>query len=126
MRGISLFARLSVVLVATCTSWLLTLGVAQAQCAWCDEISNALIFYQETYPNSNFEPYHDTLIVVRNALGRDDSRTVRSEMTKFFTMLRKREHAINDVAADELVNFAAMVTPIQEYGISVPQPMTGP
>jgi hypothetical protein len=35
-------------------------------------------------------------------------------------MLRARDHGINDVAADELFNYALMVTPIQEYGISVP------
>jgi hypothetical protein len=46
-------------------------------------------------------------------------------MNKFFRMLQSRAHGINDVAADELYNFAVMVTPIQEYGISVPTAMPG-
>ena len=41
-------------------------------------------------------------------------------MGKWFKMLRARDYGINDVAADELFNYALMVTPIQEYGISVP------
>ena len=35
-------------------------------------------------------------------------------------MLRQRDYGINEIAADELFNFALMVTPVQEYGISVP------
>jgi hypothetical protein len=31
-------------------------------------------------------------------------------MTKWFTMLRHRDHGITDIAADELLNFARMVT----------------
>ena len=42
------------------------------------------------------------------------------EMGKWFKMLRNRDHWIHDVAADELFNFAVMVTPVQEYGIMVP------
>jgi hypothetical protein len=41
-------------------------------------------------------------------------------MNRFFRMLQGRAHGINDVAADELFNFSVMVTPVQEYGISVP------
>jgi len=35
-------------------------------------------------------------------------------------MLRAREQGIHDVAADELLNFALIVTPNLEYGITVP------
>jgi hypothetical protein len=45
-------------------------------------------------------------------------------MGNWFKMLRSRAHGINDVAADELFNFAVMVTPLEEYGISVPAPPT--
>jgi hypothetical protein len=41
-------------------------------------------------------------------------------MSKWFKMLRNRDHGIHDVAADELYNFAVMVTPLQEYRIAVP------
>ena len=57
---------------------------------------------------------------VKEAVDRADTRTVKSEMGKWFKMLRAREQGIHDVAADELFNFALMVTPILEYGITVP------
>ncbi len=41
-------------------------------------------------------------------------------MGEWFTMLRHRDHGINDVGADELYDCSLMVTPIQEYGIAVP------
>jgi hypothetical protein len=48
-------------------------------------------------------------------------RSVKTEMGAFFKMLAKRDHGISGVAADELTNFARMVTPLEEYGISVPR-----
>lgn len=77
-------------------------------------------YTQTNYPSSNWEPYRHTLDVVKEAVTSGDQRIVKSEMGKWFTMLRAREHGINDVAADQLYNFALMVTPIQDYGISVP------
>jgi hypothetical protein len=100
-------------------------GVALAQTTWVDELSNSLSFYKVNYPGSNWDPYHEKLVHVREAIGRGDQRTVKAEMSKWFKMLRSRDHGINDVAADELFNFALMVTPIQEYGISVPAPVGG-
>ncbi len=117
-----------IMLLAAGAGGLLTFGAAQAQTqgAWCDEILNSVAFYKSLYPASNWEPYKEKLILVREALGKGDKRVVKTEMGKFFTMLRKREHGIHDVGADELLNFAAMVTPIQEYGISVPPPLAIP
>ncbi|WP_447977554.1 hypothetical protein [Candidatus Nitrospira bockiana] len=94
-------------------------AAAQAQTGWADELANSLSFYQANYPASNWAPYVQKLNLVREALSRGDQRTVRVEMNKWFKMLRNREHGIHDVAADELFNFAVMVTPLQEYGISV-------
>lgn len=76
-----------------------------------------------TYPNSDWKPYEDKLTLVRQAVDRGDQRTVRMEMGKWFKMLRNRDYGIHDVAADELFNFAVMVTPMQEYGIMVPTQM---
>lgn len=122
MKRISIVPSLFVVLLAACAGALLAFGVAQAQSNWADEILNSLSFYKTNYPASNWEPYKDKLIMVREALGKGDKRVVKTEMSNFFSMLRKRAHGIHDVGADELLNFAAMVTPIQEYGISVPPP----
>jgi len=87
---------------------------------WVDELSGSLSFYATNYPGSNWQPYQDKLNLVRDAVNRGDQRIVRTEMTKWFKMLRQRDYGINDVAADELFNFGLMVTPIQEYNISVP------
>lgn len=99
---------------------LLALGIGFAQTNWVDEIGNSLNFYKINYPTSNWEPYSTKLEIVKAAVNGGDQRKVKVEMGKWFKMLRAREYGINDVAADELFNFALMVTPIQEYGISVP------
>ena len=91
-----------------------------AQTSWVDEINNSLSFTAANYPNSNWEPYQQKIRLVHDAVGRGDNQAVKMEMGKWFKMLRAREYGINDVAADELFNFALMLTPIQEYGISVP------
>lgn len=119
-------SKLSLMVMAACTLCLLTAGLALGQNTnWVDEIANSLTFYKTAYPTTNFDPYVEKLNLVKNALAQGDQRTVRVEMSKWFKMLRNRDHGINDVAADELLNFATMVTPIQEYGISVPPPPGG-
>ncbi len=90
------------------------------QSAWVEEINNSLNFYKTSYPGPNWEPYSQRLQIVKEAVDRADTRTVKSEMGKWFKMLRVRDQGIHDVAADELFNFALMVTPILEYGITVP------
>ncbi|MDE3226258.1 MAG: hypothetical protein KGN30_12700 [Nitrospirota bacterium] len=100
-------------------------GIALAQATWVDEIVNSVAFYKTNYPGSNWEPYQQSLTLVREAVSRGDQRIVRNEMGKFFKMLQGRAHGINDVAADELFNFAVMVTPIQEFNIAVPAPAGG-
>ncbi|WP_447972960.1 hypothetical protein [Nitrospira sp. Kam-Ns4a] len=122
----SLRTTLPVLLVAAFVLGLVTLGVAGAQASWIDEIVTSMNFYKANYPTSNWEPYHQKLNVVREALGKGDQKTVKLEMGRFFRMLQTRAHGVNDVAADELYNFALMVTPIQEYGIAVPTPAPGP
>lgn len=97
-------------------------GVALAQGLWADDIADSRNFYKTNYPGSNWGPYLEQMTRVREALSRDDRRTVKVEMSKWFKMLRNRDHGISDVAADELFNFGVMVTPVQEYGISVPAP----
>lgn len=98
---------------------------APAQSTWIDEIRNSLSVYKANYPASDFAPYLTKLDLVRAALGRGDRRAVKVEMDVFFRMLAKRDHGISDVAADELTNFAQMVTPLEEYRISVPRSAAG-
>ena len=90
-----------------------------AQAIWVDEIKNSLEVYKANYPSSNFSPYQTKLNLVGDALSRGDRRAVKVEMSAFLKMLATRAHGINEGAADELSNFAQMVTPIQEYGILI-------
>lgn len=119
MKKTEHIGKLSVVVILASAICLFIAGGVTAS-TWVDEIGNSLTFYKANYPTSNFEPYLEKVSMVREALGRDDRQAVRTEMNKFFSMLRTRAHGINDVAADELFNFCLMVTPIQEFGISVP------
>ncbi|MDF0645196.1 MAG: hypothetical protein P0111_14290 [Nitrospira sp.] len=102
--------------------WLLlaTAGQAEVSTTWIDELTNSVSFYKSNYPASNWEPYLGKLAVVKDALGRGDQAMVRKEMGRWFKMLRNHEYGIHDVAADELYNFALIVTPIQEFNIAVP------
>lgn len=118
-------ATLAMIVVIGCALALFAGGVALAQSSWIDELTNSVGFYKTSYPNSNWEPYLSELGMVKEALARGDQRIVRSKMGKWFKMLRDREHGIHDVAADELYNFGLMVTPIQEFNISVPAPAGG-
>jgi len=119
------WSSLSIVLAGACMLGVVLAGAALAQSNWVDEITNSLAFYKTNYPTSNWDIYQQKLNLVRDAVNRGDQRTVKVEMNKFFRMLQGRANGINDVAAEELSNFAAMVTPIQEYGISVPTAMPG-
>ncbi|MGE3153461.1 MAG: hypothetical protein AB7G48_07295 [Nitrospiraceae bacterium] len=91
-----------------------------AETGWIDELSNSVNFYKTSYPNSDWAPYQDKLMLVREAVDKGDQRAVRMEMGQWFKMLRNRDYGIHDVAADELFNFAVLITPVQEYGIMVP------
>ena len=113
------------IVAVSCALALFAGGVAVAQTNWVDELTNSVSFYKTNYPTSNWDPYLSELTLVKEALIRGDQRMVRTEMGKWFKMLRNRDHGIHDVAADELFNFAMMVTPIQEFNISVPAPAGG-
>lgn len=118
-------ALIGAILAATVLGCFFMSGQALAETTWADDIANSLAFSKTNYPTSNWDPYSQKLGLVQAALQRGDQRTVKTEMGKWFKMLRTRDHGISDVAADELFNFSLMVTPIQEYGISVPAPAGG-
>ena len=118
-------AMLVTIVAVSCALTLFAGWVALAQTNWVDELTNSVSFYKINYPNSNWDPYLSELTLVKEALARGDQRIVRSKMGKWFKMLRDRDHGIHDVAADELYNFGLMVTPIQEFNISVPAPAGG-
>lgn len=112
-------AVMSAFLIGAALCGLAVVSMAE-QTSWVDEINNSLSFTAANYPGSNWEPYKQKIGIVHDAVDRGDNQAVKKEMGKWFKMLRQRDHGINEVAADELYNFSLMVTPIQEYGISVP------
>jgi hypothetical protein len=114
-----------VIVISACVVLVLSAGIALAETTWVDEITNSVAFYKTNYPTSNWDAYLGKLVLIRDAVNSGDQRTVRTEMSKWFKMLRQRDFGINEIAADELFNFALMVTPVQEYGISVPAPAGG-
>ena len=118
-------AMIGAIVAASVVACFLVFGQVQAETTWVDDIANSLAFSKTNYPTSNWEPYSLKLGVVQDAIRRGDQRIIKAEMSKWFKMLRARDHGISDVAADELFNFSLMVTPIQEYGISVPAPAGG-
>jgi hypothetical protein len=81
-------------------------GSALAAGTWADEIVTATMFYKTTYPAGNWSPYLAELTKVKDGIGRGDEQIVKVEMDRFLKMLQERAHGINDVAADELYNFA--------------------
>ena len=122
MRSKSLSKRLFLVIGAAWVLWLFMSGTANSQQGtWTDEIANSITLYKSLYPASNFKPYNAQLTLVKEALGKGDNKGVRTEMRKWFKMLRKRAHGIEGIAADELLNVAVMVTPLKQYNISVPR-----
>ena len=81
-------------------------GAALAAGTWADEIVTAASFYKTSYPTGNWDPYFEKLTKVQEGIGRGDEQIVKVEMDQFLKMLQGRAHGINDVAADELYNFA--------------------
>ena len=66
----------------------LLIGNVGAQQSWVDELNGSLNFYKTSYPGANWEPYSQRLAIVKDAIGRGDTKTVKTEMGKWFKMLR--------------------------------------
>jgi len=105
------------VVLAVC---LWTGGSALAARTWADEIVTAATFYKSNYPTGNWDPYFEKLTRVQEGIGQGDEHIVKVEMDQFLKMLLGRSHGINDVAADELYNFALGVKPPEPSTSAVP------
>ncbi len=81
-------------------------GTASGEETWVDEIWGMVSVEKATSPSMNFGPYVETLTVIREELARHDRQAVKKEPDRFLKMLADRAHGINDVAADEIDNFA--------------------
>ena len=99
-------SKMAIALTVALTLFLWIGGSALAAGTWADEIVTATTFYKTSYPAGNWEPYFEKLTKVREGIGRGDEQIVKVEMDQFMKMLAGRAHGINDVAADELYNFA--------------------
>jgi hypothetical protein len=127
--------QVGVLLLVLSALLLATSGTASAaETTWVDEIWGMVNFEKATYPSSNFDPYFEKLTVIREGVARHDRQAVKKETDRFLKMLADRAHGINDVAADEIYNFALGVRPteeitsaaIPELGIGTERPMSVP
>jgi hypothetical protein len=64
-------------LIVSALCCLTVVGGAWAQTTWVDEISNSLAFSTANYPSSNWEPYHQKLGMLREAVSRGDNQAVK-------------------------------------------------
>ncbi len=101
---------------------LLNFGAAQAEETWVDELSSTVTFYQQTYPNSEWQPYFETVARMREGVRESDAPLVQKARAEFVTMLRDRAYGINDVAADDLIQMALSSDAAipQEIPMSIP------
>ena len=119
-------AILVTIVAVSCALALFAGGTALAESTnWMDELTGSVNFYKARYPSTdnqpaNWEPYLSELNVMKKAAIRGDAATVRDGMTKWFKMLKSRDHGIHPKAADELFRIAVLTTPFDEYKISVP------
>ena len=117
-----------------CMVFMFTAGVALADGGWVDELMNSLTFYQTNYPESDWGPYIDKIVRIQEGRDQGDQQMVSVEMNGFLRMLRTRAHGIDDVAADELYNFAVTLASNEqsrtatasELGIGSERPMSVP
>lgn len=105
--------RMAIALTVALAVCLWTGGSALAAGTWADEIVTATTFYKASYPAGNWDPYFQKLNKVQDGIGRGDEQIVKVEMDQFMKMLVGRAYGINDVAADELYNFALNVRPTE-------------
>ena len=100
---------MGLVLPVSCALALLCSGTALAGEAWVDDVRNMVKFEQTNYPQSDFAPYLQKLDRISAGLDRGDQQIAKTETDRFLKMLLDRRHGINDVAADEIYNFAVSV-----------------
>ena len=100
-----------VILPASYALALLCGGTALASETWIDDVWNMVAFEKANYPTSDFAPYFQKLDRIKTGLDRGDQQTAKMETDRFLKMLMDRRHGINDVAADEIYNFALSVRP---------------
>jgi hypothetical protein len=111
------------VIAAICTlASLVGIPALSADTWWSDEIIRLLSTHQATVPGENVGPYLRKMHEVRRALIRNDDRTVQTELDTMFQMLIMRRHGLSDTTARELFNILAILTPLKEYGVTVPDP----
>jgi len=115
-----MYRKIAIALGVVLALCLWTRGSALAAGTWADEIVTAATFYKSSYPTGNWDPYFEKLTRVQEGIGRGDEHIVKVEMDQFLKMLLGRSHGINDMAADELYNFALGVKPPEPSTSAVP------
>ncbi|HSN03761.1 MAG TPA: hypothetical protein VLS44_02175 [Nitrospira sp.] len=114
MRNTRIHGRLWGMLLGVCVMALLLTSPVLAAGNWVDEISNMVAYERDANPGSNFDPYFAQLNKIQAGVSGGDQQVVKNETEHFLKMLANRDNGINDVAADEIYNFAMTVRPMGE------------
>lgn len=100
----------------------MTVGIASADETWIDQFKNTVLFYQQSDPNSDWQPYLDQVTTIRDGLAANDDAAVQSAQGELISMLTTRANGINEGAADDLFQMMTSreIEPFYEMLVSVP------
>jgi hypothetical protein len=97
-------------------------GPAAADETWIDQFKNTVLFYQQSDPTTDWQPYLDKVATIRAGLAANDEAAVQPAEGELIGMLTMRANGINDAAADDLFQMITSreLEPSNEMPVSVP------
>ncbi|MER3424698.1 MAG: hypothetical protein C4293_17220, partial [Nitrospiraceae bacterium] len=57
---------------------ILPIGMAEANDTWIDQLNNTVLFYQQSYPNVDWQQYLGRVAAIRDGLATGDEATVQT------------------------------------------------
>lgn len=99
----------AIVLFALC---LMPVGWGLGAQAWVDELQETLSLYRAMYPEGNWDPYLEKLLIVKVGIAQANQHLINTAMDDFLMMLRSQAHGINGVAAHALYWIALGLQPV--------------
>lgn len=97
-------------------------GTAAADDTWIDQFNNTVLFYQQSDPGSDWQPYLDQVAAIRNGIAANDEAAMQRGQGELIRMLTARANGINEGAADDLFQMMTSreVEPFHEMPVNVP------
>ncbi|WP_447976548.1 hypothetical protein [Candidatus Nitrospira bockiana] len=96
---------------------------AAADDAWIDQFNNTVVFYQQADPLADWQPYLDTVRMIREGLEARNDTVVQTAQGELIRMLTSRSHGINAAAADDLFQMMTSrdIESFHEVPVSTPE-----